>query len=156
MKRTVIRGGLVLDAGRTQAERASVIIEDGTIRDIVPPQQTVADAVEIDASRRLVIPGLANAHTHAQTHLAKGTGDRWTLEHLLHSYPWSSGPRRAEHHYLSALIGAAEMIRKGCTMAYDMFAEFPQPSPEGVAAVAQAYQDAGMRACIAPMMADRS
>jgi hypothetical protein len=48
------------------------------------------------------------------------------------------------------------MVRKGCTAAYDMFAEFPLPSAEGVEAVARAYSDAGMRATIAPMMADRS
>ena len=48
------------------------------------------------------------------------------------------------------------MVRKGCTAGYDMFAEFPLPTAEGVEAVAQGYADAGMRAAIAPMMADRS
>jgi guanine deaminase len=157
MTKKILRGGLLLDAGRPHSERADIIIDGDTIQDVLPAGQAVSASMEtIDAAGKLLIPGLVNAHTHAQTHLAKGTGDRWNLEHLLHSYPWSSGPRKAEHHYLSAVIGAAEMIRKGCTMAYDMFAEFPQPTAEGVAAVAQAYRDAGMRAAIAPMMADKT
>ena len=48
------------------------------------------------------------------------------------------------------------MISKGCTTAYDLFGEFPAPTPDGVAAVAQAYADSGMRAVVAPMMADRT
>jgi guanine deaminase len=37
-----------------------------------------------------------------------------------------------------------------------MFAGFPLPSAEGVEAVGRAYADAGMRAVIAPMMADKT
>ena len=75
---------------------------------------------------------------------------------LLNGQRWSNGHRTLEDKYLSALIGAAELVRKGCTASYDMFAEIPLPSPEGVEAVARAYADVGMRATIAPMMADRS
>ena len=46
------------------------------------------------------------------------------------------------------------MVRKGCTACYDLVAEIPAPSVEGVKAVAQAYSDVGMRAVVAPMMAD--
>ncbi len=48
------------------------------------------------------------------------------------------------------------MVRKGCTACYDLFLELPLPSSEGIEAIAQAYTDAGMRAVIAPMMADRT
>ena len=48
------------------------------------------------------------------------------------------------------------MVRRGCTAAYDLTVEFPLPSVDGIAAVAQAYADVGMRAVVAPMMADRS
>ncbi len=46
------------------------------------------------------------------------------------------------------------MLRKGCTACYDLAAEIPAPSVEGINAVARAYPDVGMRAVIAPMMAD--
>src|SRR3989304_7797766 len=48
------------------------------------------------------------------------------------------------------------MVRKGCTASYDLFVEYPVPSQDGVHAVAQAYRDVGMRAVVAPMMADRT
>ena len=35
-----------------------------------------------------------------------------------------------EDKYLSAMIGAAEMVMKGCTAAYDLAHEFPLPSVE--------------------------
>ena len=70
--------------------------------------------------------------------------------------PWATGRRTVEDHYLSSVIGAAEMVRKGCTASYDMFGEFPLPTAAGVEAVAKGYADVGMRAAIAPMMADRS
>jgi 5-methylthioadenosine/S-adenosylhomocysteine deaminase len=46
------------------------------------------------------------------------------------------------------------MLMKGCTACYDLTVEFPQPTPEGLAACAQAYADAGMRAVVAPMVAN--
>ena len=67
-----------------------------------------------------------------------------------------SGDRTLEDKYLSSLIGAAEMVLKGCTAAYDLAAEFPMPSVEGLAAIGQAYADVGMRAVLAPMVADIS
>ena len=109
-----------------------------------------------DATDRLVIPGLVNGHHHAQAQLVKGKFDATSLELLLNGSALEQRAPHAEDKYLSALIGAAELVRKGCTASYDMFAEVPLPSPEGVEAVARAYSDVGMRATIAPMMADRS
>jgi 5-methylthioadenosine/S-adenosylhomocysteine deaminase len=53
-------------------------------------------------------------------------------------------------------VAAVEMIRKGCTACYDLFFEFPIPSLDGVAALGRAYRDAGIRAVIAPMLADKT
>jgi cytosine/adenosine deaminase-related metal-dependent hydrolase len=102
------------------------------------------------------MPGLINAHTHSHGGLAKGMGDRWPLELLLHAGPWLNGYRTSEHMYLSALIGALEMVRKGCTACYDLYLELPLPTPDGLEAIGRAYQDVGMRAVLAPMTADRT
>ncbi len=83
-------------------------------------------------------------------------GDRWTLELLLTAAPWLGGNRGAEDIYLSAQIGAVEMVLKGCTACYDLFFEWPVPTRDGMARVAAAYADVGMRAVIAPMVADRT
>src|SRR5690349_19658644 len=157
MAYTIIRGGLVLDIVAATAEPADILVEDDTIREIGPPGLAApVDAREISAARRLIHPGLVNAHTHSHGNLAKGMGDRWTLELLLAAAPWIGGNRGADDIHLSAQLGAVEMVLKGCTACYDLFFEWPVPSREGMALVASAYAEVGMRAVIAPMVADRS
>jgi 5-methylthioadenosine/S-adenosylhomocysteine deaminase len=154
---TVLRGGRVLDIAAGTAEPADLLIEDDTIRDIgVPGCPAPLEAVEIPAHRRLLHPGLVNAHTHGHGNLAKGMGDRWTLELLLAAAPWITGYRTAEDKYLSTQLGAVEMVMKGCTACYDLSFEWPFPTPEGLALAGKAYADVGMRAVVAPMVADRS
>jgi len=80
MSHTILRGGLVLDVGAGTAEPADILIEGDMIREIAPPGCPVPEgAAEISAGRRLLHPGLVNAHTHGHGNLAKGMGDRWTL-----------------------------------------------------------------------------
>ena len=152
----LIHGATVLTPA-FEGQALDVLVDQDTISDVVPRGSIKGEGMErVDAAGRALMPGLVNGHNHAQTHLAKGSFDRYNLETYLNAQPGVSGRRTLEDKYLSALIGAAEMVRKGCTAGYDMFAEFPLPTAEGVEAVALAYEDAGMRAAIAPMMADRS
>jgi guanine deaminase len=151
----LIHGGRILSAGRLDGAHADLLIDGDTIVAVLPPGESVtSDAKRIDATNRLLIPGLVNAHTHATVALGKAMADRWSLELLLNAYSWTAGGRNAETKYLSAKIGALEMLSKGCTACYDLVAEIPAPSVEGINAVAQAYADVGMRAAVAPMMAD--
>jgi 5-methylthioadenosine/S-adenosylhomocysteine deaminase len=154
---TILRGGRVLDINAGTAAFADILIDGDTIREIGPPGlQAPQDAVEISAARRLLHPGLVNAHTHGHGNLAKGIGDRWTLELLLTAAPWLAGNRTIEDGYLSTQLGAVEMVMKGCTACYDLSFEWPEPTAQGLARAAQAYADIGMRAVVAPMVADRS
>ena len=153
----VIRDGRLLDAPAHRADGADILVDGGRIREIGPPGMAApADARPIDASDRLLMPGLVNAHTHGHGSFAKGSGDRWTLELLLNAGPWISGNRSLEDKYTAAFLNAAEMVRKGCTACYDLYFEFPAPSAEGMEAVGRAYAEVGVRATLAPMMADRS
>ena len=158
MKRIVIRHGRILDIETGRADLADMLIEDGTIKMIGAPDMAApGDAEVIDAADRLLVPGLVNGHTHAHGGLGKGlVGDRVPLEMFLSASMAMNGRRSAEDKYLSAALSAVEMVRRGCTAAYDLVVEFPLPSVEGIDAVAQAYHDVGMRAVVAPMMADRS
>lgn len=153
----VVRNGRVLAIDAHQAPRADILIDGDTITLVGQPGMPApADSRVIDASNRLIHPGLVNAHTHGHGNLAKGTGDRWTLELLLTAGPWIGGNRTLEDKHLSTYIGALEMLMKGCTACYDLTSEFPAPTPDGLQACAQAYADAGMRAVVAPMVANMS
>ena len=153
----IIRGTLLTDPARRRAEPADILITNDVIAEIGPPGLAVPDsAISFDASGLLLHPGLINAHMHSHGGLARGQGDRWTLELLLAAAPWIGGGRALADKKLSAMICAAEMVLKGCTAAYDLFAEFPLPTREGMDAVAEAYAQVGMRAVVAPMVADLS
>ena len=101
-------------------------------------------------------PGFVNAHTHSQGSLARALGDRISLEHLLNAGSWFNHYRTIEDLHLSAMLGAAEMVRGGCTTCYDLTTEVPVATVEGMSAVASAYAEIGMRAIIAPQVSDRS
>jgi len=151
----VVRGGKLLDISRRQALPVDILIKGDTIAQIGPRGlKAPAGATVIDARHRLMHPGLINAHTHGPGNLSKGLHDRWSLELLLTASQWNGIGRNLEDKYLSAMIGASEMVLKGCTAAYDLAAEFPLPSVEGLSAMAKAYEEVGMRCVLAPMVAD--
>ena len=152
----IVRGGRVVGPAGRRADHADILIDGDTIREIGPPGMPAAHAVEIDATGRLLMPGLVNAHTHGHANLSKGAGDRWTLELMQNALAGLTGRRTAEDKALATRIGAVEMVRKGCTAAYDLAFEYPGPTGEGIAAAAQAYADVGMRAVVAPMIWERT
>jgi len=155
---TVVRGGRLLDIAANAAESVDILIDGGTISEIGAPGLAAPDdAAEIDARERLMMPGLVNAHTHGHGGLCKGmVGDRLPLEAFLTSGTALNSNRNLDDKYLSALVSAVELVRKGCTAAYDLFVEYPLATREGMEAVGQAYHDVGMRAVVAPMMADKT
>jgi guanine deaminase len=155
---TVLRGGRVIDWDTRALTPVDLLLDRGSIAAIGPPGLPApADALEVPAGDALLVPGLVNAHTHAHGALAKGlVAERAPLEVFLATSGALNGGRGTEDKYLSALLSAVEMLRKGCTACYDLAADLPLPSEEGMHAVARAYRDAGMRAVVAPMMADRT
>lgn len=153
----VLAGGLVLDPHSGKAARKDLLIEHGKIAQIGAPGTLATTAAPLhDASDRLIIPGLINAHTHGHANLMKGVAEAWTLEASLTNGPWLAGMRDPETIYLSTLLGVIDMLSKGCTACFDLVYEFPRPTRAGFFAAARAYADAGMRAVLAPMVADQT
>lgn len=149
-----IHSGQVWSGTTPIPEPADVLVEQDRITAVGPALSAPADAQAVDASGCLILPGLINAHTHAHNNLFKGLGDNWTLEDLLNYGPALNGGRSVEEQYLSAAIGAIELLKTGCTAVYDLFMAVPAPTAEGVEAIARAYTDVGLRALIAPAVAD--
>jgi 5-methylthioadenosine/S-adenosylhomocysteine deaminase len=149
-----MRGGRVLGGSDGKLNRADVLIDRDRVVAVGPDLSAPPGSAVIDARGRLVLPGLVNAHTHAHNNLFTGLANRWTLEDLLNYASALNSNRTPEDQYLSAALGAIEMLKTGCTAAYDLFTEMPVPTDEGVEAVARAYTDVGLRAVIAPSVAD--
>jgi cytosine/adenosine deaminase-related metal-dependent hydrolase len=153
----LVTGGLVVDPVSGAAERKDLLIEGAKIAGIGAPGTLNAPAAtRHDARDCLIMPGLVNSHTHGHANLMKGVAEAWTLEASLTNGPWLAGTRDPETIYLSTLLGAVDMLSKGCTACFDLVYEFPRPTKQGFAAAARAYADAGMRAVLAPMVADQS
>jgi guanine deaminase len=152
---TLIRGGLVL-VDNDHFDHVTLLVQDGRISDIFEGDGPDGLPV-IDAAGRIVIPGLVNGHTHSHGALGRGgVPQDATLEQFLAGAPALNGKRTTDDLRLSARLSAAEMIRKGCTACFDLSVELPGPSVAGLHAVAEAYYGAGMRAVVAPMIADRT
>jgi 5-methylthioadenosine/S-adenosylhomocysteine deaminase len=149
----LLRGGSVLSADGSSLVPADVLVDGGRIAAVGTVPAPAAQV--IDASACALLPGLVNSHVHAHNNLARGLVGEWTLEDFLSHGPALLLGRTPEEQHLSALIGAVEMLKRGCTAAFDLFTELPGHSEEGMEAVADAYQAAGMRVTLAPQMVDR-
>jgi len=150
-------GARIADGSEHFGEYGELLVVDGHIAEIGQPGMGVPEGTQIiDATDRLILPGLVNSHTHSHLAVAKGLSEAWTLELHLHNGPWTGGGQNLEDRRLLAQASAVEMLTKGCTAAYDLVLELPFPTPEGLFATAQGYLDAGMRVVVAPMMADRT
>ena len=103
---TIIRGGRIVDGGTRRLVAADILVRGDTIAEVGRPKMAApVDATLVDASDRLLHPGLINAHTHSHGGLARGMGDRWTLELLITASPWISGSRTV--HFISFTKNAA-------------------------------------------------
>jgi 5-methylthioadenosine/S-adenosylhomocysteine deaminase len=150
----VIRGGRLLTGTPPAVTRADILIEGERISAVGAGLAAPAGTREIDARQHLVLPGLGNAHTHAASHLARGRAGSWTLEDLLTYAPANYAFRTPEDEYLSAAVGAIEMLKTGCTSAYDLYMAVPAITEEALEAVVRAYEDVGVRVVLAPAVAD--
>lgn len=151
----IVRNGLLVDPEHETVAPRDILIRDGTILEVgAPGCPAPPDAAVVEAADRLILPGLVNAHTHGHAALAKGSGDRWSLELYLNALPWIGGGFTLEDKYTAASLNAAEMVLKGCTATYDLFVEIPTATAEGVEAIGRAYANVGLRVVLAPMMAD--
>ncbi|MGH2573644.1 MAG: amidohydrolase family protein [Actinomycetota bacterium] len=150
----VVRNGQLLDVDTWTTSPQDILIRGDRFEAIERSIEPPPEALILEAAGGLLIPGFINGHTHSQNNLTKGSGDRWTLEMALIFGRALNSRRTTDDHHVSALLGAVEMIRSGITSVYDLFIESPQPTPDGIGAVVAAYDTAGLRAIVAPAVAD--
>jgi 5-methylthioadenosine/S-adenosylhomocysteine deaminase len=102
----------------------------------------------MDASGRLIMPGLINAHTHAPMTLFRGIADDLPLETWLYKYIWPAEAKWLSPDFvrLGTQLAAAEMIRSGTILFCDMY--FFEDD------IAEACKEAGIRVVIGEALVD--
>jgi 5-methylthioadenosine/S-adenosylhomocysteine deaminase len=124
----VIANGIVvtMDGARrivnpgSVAIRGSAIVAVGSVGEIAKayqPRET------IDASGRVVMPGLINTHTHAPMVLYRGLGDDLALMDWLQKYIFPAEAKTVSPAFVrtGTALAALEMIRSGTTTYVDMY-----------------------------------
>jgi len=102
-----------------------VLIEGNKIGVISDSIDFVADKI-IDGTRKALIPGFANAHTHSAMTLFRGLGEDISLMKWLHEYIWPYEARLDEEMvYWGAKLACLEMIRSGITACNDLYWYIP-------------------------------
>lgn len=155
--RTVICGAQVLSGPDWVPRHMDLLIEGEQIAALgAPGSFDGVDAHVHDASGRLVLPGLVNAHTHSHTVVARGAARRWTLEASLINGGWMSAERSVELVEWGTILMAAESLAGGATAVFDLVARAGEPDRDALAATIGAYEQVGLRATVAPMVSDRA
>jgi 5-methylthioadenosine/S-adenosylhomocysteine deaminase len=104
------------------AMRGDEIVAIGQDAALQFPKGIVAKA-RIDASGKLIIPGLINGHTHISMTLMRGLKNDVVLDEWLHKYIFPAEARNVTEDYVrwGSRLGLAEMIRSGTTTFADMY-----------------------------------
>src|SRR5688572_4644100 len=153
--RLLIRGGQIYehDGDVHRPRTADILIENGVIAAIGAPLAPHGPHEAIDASGRLVLPGLINAHYHSHDTLCRGLFEELPLEiWLLYTLPMGRN-RSKEEVRARTLVGALESLRAGITTVQDMLNLTPL-NDEYTETVLSAYRESGIRVVFSPMVAD--
>lgn len=130
-----------------EIKKSSILIENDEIVEISNDLKfNDADEV-IDASGKLVIPGLVNTHTHLSMTLMRGLADDMPLDTWLNDHIWpAEAELNGDYCYAGALLACAEMIKSGTTCFNDMYFFMDH--------VAKAVDESGMRGVLSHGMID--
>lgn len=115
----LIKNGYVVSMVK-EIIKADVLIEDDRIV-FIGNSDAVADKI-IDATNKVVMPGLINAHTHVPMSIFRGYSDELTLHDWLRKKMWPIEDKMtAEDAYYSSMLSGIEMIKSGTTTFNDMY-----------------------------------
>jgi cytosine/adenosine deaminase-related metal-dependent hydrolase len=155
VKKLLIRGGQVYDHDGDvhHPPVADILIAGDRIAAVGADLSVDGEHEIIDASGRLIVPGLINAHYHSHDTLCRGLFEELPLEMwLLYTLPMGQNRTREEVR-ARTLVGALESLRCGITTVQDMLGLTPL-NDEYTDVVLSAYRESGIRVVFAPMVAD--
>lgn len=154
----LVAGGAVLTRGEAEARSSfkslDMLVERGRIAALEPAGRIPAAAARevLDASGRLVLPGLVNAHSHSYGQVCRHCLNDDTLEPWLpRAMAYAQGMTPADS-ALAARLHAADALRNGVTLLLD----HARLAPDHVEGAIDAYERCGLRVALAPQIGDRT
>ena len=143
----LIKNALILSPNTNFKNKQSILIKDNLIAEISSQIDESNASKIIDATGKIVIPGLINTHTHLSMTLFRGLADDLSLDSWLNDHIWPMEANlNGDFCYIGALLGAVELIKSGTTTFSDMYFYMED--------VARAIDEAGIRAVLSYGMID--
>ena len=124
----IVSGGTIvtMDGARRVIDNGAIAVVHGRIvaigaRAEIGKKYSAREMV--DASGRIVVPGLINGHTHIPMTLFRGLADDLDLQDWLTKYIFPAEAKNVTEEFVRAgtRLGLAEMIRGGTTTYCDMY-----------------------------------
>jgi 5-methylthioadenosine/S-adenosylhomocysteine deaminase len=124
----IVRGGTVvtMDGSRRVIENGAVAVKGGrvvAVDDTADIDRRYASREVINATGKVVIPGLINGHTHVPMTLFRGIADDLDLQEWLTKYIFPAEAKNVTEDFVrvGTRLGLAEMLRSGTTTYCDMY-----------------------------------
>lgn len=118
----IVRGGMIvtMDGARRVINDGAVVVNRGRIVAVGPLAEIegkYAATQTLDATGKVVIPGLINGHTHIPMTLFRGLADDLDLQEWLTKYIFPAEAKNVTEEFVrvGTRLGLAEMIRGGTT-----------------------------------------
>lgn len=143
----LIKNTFILSPNENFQGKKSLLIKNDIISEISDEiDESNVDKI-IDATGKILLPGLINTHTHLSMTLFRGLADDLSLDTWLNDHIWPMEANlNGDYCYIGALLGAVELIKSGTTTFSDMYFYMED--------VARAVDEAGIRAVLSYGMID--
>jgi len=150
MQRTLIRSATIIsmDDRIGDLRVGDLLVENGRIAEVRPDIDLGSGATEteiVDGRRRIVIPGLINAHMHTWQTALRGYAANWTLlEYFRRMHAGLATLFGPDDIYIATLAGALNQINCGATTLVDWCHN--NPTPDHTDAAVRGLIESGIRA----------
>lgn len=122
--KTLIKNGTVItmdNKRNKQYELLDILIEDDNIVFVGKNYDSEYDSV-VDATNKIVMPGLINCHTHLGMSIFRATNDNMQLMDWLTNKIWPLEDKMTDEDiYYTTLLSCIEMIKTGSVMSNDQY-----------------------------------
>lgn len=155
MSQFIVANALILPmTEQRRSLRGFVRFKDGVITEVSPgaPREFTKDEQVIDASGRVLMPGLINAHTHLYQVLLRAVWEDLPLMAWLERIYGAAQVLEPEHFYAGSLLGCAEAIQSGVTTVCEH--NFLNPHADCAFESIRALGESGLRAVFARTVMD--